>query len=104
MTDSSIKKLTLTAIGLAAFVIIIAGLRQAESFVNPLLMALFISIILAQPVICGSQCIDRKYPGAQDHGQRPGAFHGCGFLLTDFLGICVGTGGHVSFGSHHHGH
>ncbi len=51
MTDTSIKKLTPTAIGVAAFIIIIAGLRQAESFVNPLLMALFISIIIAQPVI-----------------------------------------------------
>ena len=51
MTDTSSKKLTPSAIGVAAFIIIIAGLKQAESFVNPLLMAFFISIILAQPVI-----------------------------------------------------
>ena len=51
MTDTTIKKLTPTAVGIAAFVIIIAGLRQTESFVNPLLMAFFVSIIIAQPVI-----------------------------------------------------
>jgi len=51
MTDTNIKKLTPTAVGVAAFVIILAGMKQAESFLNPLLMAFFISIICAQPVI-----------------------------------------------------
>lgn len=51
MTDASTKKLTPTAIGVAAFIIIIAGLKLASSVVNPLLMAFFISIIFTQPVL-----------------------------------------------------
>ena len=51
MIESNIKKLTPTAVGVAAFVIILAGMSHAEAFLNPLLMAFFISIICAQPVI-----------------------------------------------------
>jgi len=36
---------------LAAFIIIIAGVMYAESIITPLLMALFISIVCAQPIL-----------------------------------------------------
>ena len=42
--------MTPTAVGVAAFVIILAGIKLAGSVMNPLLMALFISIICAQQV------------------------------------------------------
>jgi len=46
------KKLQIpVALSLAAFVIIIAGIIYAESIINQLLMAFFISIILAQPIM-----------------------------------------------------
>ena len=44
------KKLTPTASGVAAFLIILAGLKISQSFLSPLLLALFISIICAQPI------------------------------------------------------
>lgn len=50
MVNTNIKKLTPTALGVAAFVIILAGMKQAQSFLNPFLMALFITIICAQPI------------------------------------------------------
>ena len=51
MVNTSIKKLTPTAVGVAAFVIILAGMKQAQSFLSPFLMALFIAIICAQPIL-----------------------------------------------------
>ena len=51
LKNTSIKKLSPTAVGVAAFVIILAGMKQAQSFLNPFLMALFIAIICAQPLI-----------------------------------------------------
>ncbi len=39
------------ALLVAAFIIIIAGVMQAENIVNPILMSLFISIVCAQPII-----------------------------------------------------
>lgn len=39
------------ALGLAGFVIIMAGVIYARSVINPLLMALFISIIFTQPIV-----------------------------------------------------
>ena len=50
MVNENIKKLSPTAKGVAAFVIILAGMKLGQSFLNPLLMALFITIICAQPV------------------------------------------------------
>ncbi len=50
MENANIKKLSPTAQGVAAFVIILAGLKLGQSFLNPLLMALFITIICAQPL------------------------------------------------------
>ena len=49
-TNSIIYK-TPIAVLLASLIIIIAGLMQAISIVNPLLMGLFISIICAQPIL-----------------------------------------------------
>lgn len=46
---SSVNK-TPMAVVVASFIIIIAGVMQAISIVNPVLMALFISIICAQPI------------------------------------------------------
>ena len=43
--------MTPTALGFSAFVIILAGVIYAESVINPLLMAFFISIIFAQPIL-----------------------------------------------------
>ncbi len=40
-----------TVLVLAGFVIIMAGVIYAESVINPLLMALFISIIFTQPIV-----------------------------------------------------
>ena len=40
-----------TILSLAGFVIIMAGVIYAESVINPLLMALFISIIFTQPIV-----------------------------------------------------
>ncbi len=40
-----------TALLIAAFIIIIAGIMQAENIVNAILMSLFISIVCAQPII-----------------------------------------------------
>jgi len=48
--NTNFKKLTPTAIGVAAFVIILVGMKLAQSFLNPFLMALFITIICAQPI------------------------------------------------------
>lgn len=45
------KKLSPTAVGVAAFVIILAGMKFSQSFLNPFLMALFIAIICAQPLL-----------------------------------------------------
>lgn len=50
MENANIKKLIPTAQGVAAFLIILAGMKLGQSFLNPLLMALFITIICAQPV------------------------------------------------------
>ena len=50
MTDTNYKKLTPTMVGVAAFIIILAGMKQAQSFLNPFLLALFITIICAQPI------------------------------------------------------
>ena len=36
---------------IAAFIIIIAAIMQAENIVNPILMSLFVSIVCAQPII-----------------------------------------------------
>ena len=44
------KKQTPFMFGFAAFVIATTGLIYAQSFVTPLLLALFISIICAQPI------------------------------------------------------
>lgn len=46
----STKKIP-TAILAAAFVIILAGMTQAQSIINPILMGLFLSIISAQPIL-----------------------------------------------------
>lgn len=40
-----------TAILAASFVIILAGMMQAQSIINPILMGLFLSIISAQPIL-----------------------------------------------------
>ncbi len=40
-----------TALGLAGIVIIMAGVIYAQSVINPLLMALFVSIIFSQPIV-----------------------------------------------------
>jgi predicted PurR-regulated permease PerM len=48
--NANIKKLSPTAQGIAAFMIILAGMKLGQSFLNPLLMALFITIICAQPL------------------------------------------------------
>lgn len=48
MKDS--KNLKLTFVGVASFIIVIAGIMYAESIITPLLMALFISIISFQPI------------------------------------------------------
>ncbi len=51
MSDTILnKKKTPFMFGFAAFVISAAGLIYAQSFVKPLLLALFISIICAQPI------------------------------------------------------
>ena len=50
MTGTNYKKLTPTMVGVAAFIIILAGMKQAQSFLNPFLLALFITIICAQPI------------------------------------------------------
>jgi predicted PurR-regulated permease PerM len=50
MSTTSSQRLKPTAIGVAAFFIILAGLKLSHSFINPLLLALFISIIFAHPV------------------------------------------------------
>ncbi len=50
-SNNSIKKHTNIAINFAAFIIIIAGVIYAASIVTSLLMALFISIICAQPIL-----------------------------------------------------
>ena len=50
MADTKSKKLTPTMVGVAAFMIILAGMKQAQSFLNPFLLALFITIICAQPI------------------------------------------------------
>ena len=42
---------SLTILRIAAFVIIIAGMIFAKSIIGPFLMALFISIICAQPIL-----------------------------------------------------
>lgn len=39
------------ALIIAAYIIIIAGIMQAENIVNPILMSLFVSIVCAQPII-----------------------------------------------------
>ena len=46
---SNLNKIPVVVV-VASFVIVIAGLMQAISIVNPILMALFISIICAQPI------------------------------------------------------
>jgi predicted PurR-regulated permease PerM len=46
---SNLNKVPVVVI-IASFIIVIAGLMQAISIVNPILMALFISIICAQPI------------------------------------------------------
>lgn len=51
MADKSIGKYTPTAVRVAAFVIILAGMKLASTVLNPLLLAFFISIICAQPVL-----------------------------------------------------
>jgi predicted PurR-regulated permease PerM len=51
MVNTSMKNLSPTALGIAAFVIILAGMKQAQSFLTPFLMALFIAIICAQPIL-----------------------------------------------------
>lgn len=51
MEDKRIEKLSPTAVGVAAFVIILAGMKLAQSFLNPFLMSLFIAIICAQPLL-----------------------------------------------------
>lgn len=50
MAGTNLKKLTPTMVGVAAFMIILAGMKQAQSFLNPFLLALFITIICAQPI------------------------------------------------------
>lgn len=49
-TDNTIINKPPLAIIFASFVIIIAGLMEAVSIVNPILMGLFISIICAEPI------------------------------------------------------
>jgi len=51
MVNKNTTKKTPLAILFASFVIIIAGLMQAVSIVNPILMGLFISIICAEPIM-----------------------------------------------------
>lgn len=51
MENKNPTKKTPLVILFASFVIIIAGLMEAVSIVNPLLMGLFISIICAQPIM-----------------------------------------------------
>jgi len=51
MNQSASQRLKPTAIGVASFFIILAGMKLSHSFLNPLLLALFISIIFAQPVV-----------------------------------------------------
>lgn len=46
---SNVNKIPIVVIA-ASFVILIAGIMQAVSIVNPILMALFISIVCAQPI------------------------------------------------------
>ena len=50
MNETIPQRLKPTAIGVASFFIILAGLKLSHSFLNPLLLAFFISIIFAQPV------------------------------------------------------
>lgn len=45
------QKRTPALLLIAAFIILIAALMYAQSFINPLLMAFFISIICAQPIV-----------------------------------------------------
>lgn len=47
--NSNVNKAPIVIIA-ASFIIVIAGLMQAVSIVNPILMALFISVICAQPI------------------------------------------------------
>lgn len=51
INQDSIKRQTSVALNFAAFIIIIAGVMYAQSIIIPLLMALFISIICAQPIV-----------------------------------------------------
>jgi len=48
--ESSPHRYSSPAITAAAIIIIIAGLMQATSIVTPILLALFVSVICAQPV------------------------------------------------------
>ena len=47
----NIKFGTPVLIGMAAFVILMAGIIYAKSVINPLLMAFFISSIFVQPIV-----------------------------------------------------
>ena len=49
--DSLNTKSIPISLPVAAFIIIIAGIMQAEAIVNPLLMSLFVSIVCTQPII-----------------------------------------------------
>lgn len=48
--QASPQRLKPTAVGMASFFIILAGMKLSHSFLNPLLLAFFISIVFAQPV------------------------------------------------------
>lgn len=50
MSDSK-NNLFSPAVGFAAFIIIIAGVMYAKSIITPLLMAMFVSIVCAEPII-----------------------------------------------------
>ena len=50
MNNNLPKEQSLTVLNIAAFIIIIAGIIFAKSIIAPFLMALFISIICAQPI------------------------------------------------------
>jgi len=51
INNNSLPRRTSAAVNFAAFIIIIAGIMASTSIITPLFLALFISIICAQPII-----------------------------------------------------
>lgn len=83
---STVRKTPLAIIA-ASFVIIVAGLMHAVSIVNPILMALFISIICAQPI---SWLQKRKVP------QTLAVFIVLFLIVTIFIGFSELIGASLS--------